>query len=98
MDYLQLFQTLVLPLLFLAGVLAMLLMAGRWLILHVVRPWTERHLSFVDRMQQATTEHTIVLAAMLKAQEQHVRVLTQMVITLRAIQTDVTFTPKEKQQ
>ena len=88
MDYVQLLQTIVLPFLFYGGVLWVLSHSSRWLLVHVVQPWTERHLAFVDRMERSTVEHTIVLTAILKVQEEHARCLAEITRTLKMLQDD----------
>lgn len=90
MDWLQLFQTIGIPTLFLAGALWVMARLQHWLMLNVVKPWTDRHLLFVDRLERSTTEYTIVLAAVLRTQEQHAKVLTEISRSLTEITSTLT--------
>jgi len=90
LDWVQLFQTLGIPILFLGGALWVMLRLQHWLMVNVVKPWTDRHLLFVDRLERSTTEYTIVLAAVLRTQEQHAKVLTEISRTLTEITSTLT--------
>jgi len=89
MDIIQLIQAVGVPVTLLLLVLIWLWRAGQYLAVQVVKPWTERHMAFIDRIETNTLQQAVILAAVVRTQEQHAAALNELVKTLEAIRVKV---------
>lgn len=88
MDAVQLIQSVGVP----VGLLLILLVAMwrtlQWSAMNIIKPWTERHIAFLDRVEKTVIEQAIVLAAVIKIVQGNEKALEELVVLIKKLHCD----------